>query len=246
MRLIFAALLLLNIAFFAWVHWIDNPTHGAAAVTPDASITSLQLVRAGAPSGTANGASTAAGASAASATTSPVPATAAATAVPLRCRSVGPFVDEATASTVAQHLQARGWTTRERNVESATPDGYWVYVSNLHDAAAQRRIIASLYAAGIRDAAIMTEPAQSDRVSVGVFADQAHAVRRAEQVRALGFKPTLQVHQRTLMQRWLDVELKVGDSDPSPEQLLQGTSNSDGSSLGTVQVADCPGASPSG
>lgn len=246
MRLIFAALLLLNIAFFAWVHWIDTPTHGSAAVTPDASIPSLQLVRAGAPSGIASGASTATVASTASVTTSPVPATAAATTVPLRCRSVGPFADEATTSTVAQRLQARGWTTRERNVESATPDSYCVYVSNLHDAAAQRRMIASLNAAGIRDAAIMTEPAQSDRVSVGVFADQAHAVRRAEQVRALGLKPTLQVHQRTLMQRWLDVELNVGDSDPSPEQLLQGTSNSDGSSRGTVQVADCPGASPSG
>jgi hypothetical protein len=244
-RLIFAALLLLNIAFFAWVHWIDTPTHGSAAVTPDASIPSLQLVRAGAPSGTASGASMAALASTAT-VTSPAPTTAATTTAPLRCRSLGPFVDEATTSTVAQRLQARGWTTRERNVESATPDSYWVYVSNLHDAAAQRRMIASLNAAGIRDAAIMTEPAQSDRVSVGVFADQAHAVRRAEQVRALGFKPTLQVHQRTLMQRWLDVELKVGDSDPSPEQLLQGTSNSDGSSLGTVQVADCPGASPSG
>jgi hypothetical protein len=228
-RLIFAALLLLNIAFFAWVHWIDTPTHGSAAVTPDASIPALQLVRPGAPSGTTSGASTAAAATAA-----------------VRCRSVGPFVDEAATSTVAQRLHARGWTTRERNVESATPDGYWVYVSDLYDAAAQRRLIASLSAAGIRDAAIMTEPAQSDRVSVGVFADQAHAVRRAEQVRALGFKPTLQVHQRTLMQRWLDVELKLGDSDPSPEQLLQGTSNSDGSSLGTVQVADCPGASPSG
>ena len=246
MRLIFAALLLLNIAFFAWVHWIDTPTHGSAAVTPDASIPALQLVRPGAPSGTTSGASTAGVASAARVTTSPASATVAAATAALRCRSLGPFVDEAATSAVAQRLQARGWTTRERNVESATPDGYWVYVSDLHDAAAQRRLIASLNAAGIRDAAIMTEPAQSDRVSVGVFADQAHAVRRAEQVRALGFKPTLQVHQRTLMQRWLDVELKVGDSDPSPEQLLQGTSNSDGSSLGTVQVADCPGASPSG
>lgn len=246
MRLIFAALLLLNIAFFAWVHWIDTPTHSLAAVTPDASIPSLQLVRAGTPSGTASGASTAAVASAATVAASPVPTTAAATATPLRCRSLGPFVDEATASTVAQRLQARGWTARERNVESATPDGYWVYVSNLQDAAAQRRMIASLNAAGIHDAAIMTEPAQGDRVSVGVFADQAHAVRRAEQVRALGFKPTLQVHQRTLTQRWLDVELKVGDSDPSPEQLLQETANSDGSPLGTVQVADCLGASPSG
>jgi hypothetical protein len=244
-RLIFAALLLLNIAFFAWVHWIATPTHGSAAVTPDASIPSLQLVRAGAPSGTGSGASTAAVAGAATVTTSPAPTAAAATA-PLRCRSLGPFVDEATASTMTQRLQARGWTTRERDVESATPDSYWVYVSNLHDAAAQRRMIASLNAAGIHDAAIMTEPAQSDRVSVGVFADQAHAVRRAEQVRALGFKPTLQVHQRTLMQRWLDVELKEGDSDPSPEQLLQGTSNSDAGSLGTVQIADCPAASPSG
>ena len=189
--------------------------------------------------------STAGVASAATVTTSPAP-TAADAAAPLRCRSLGPFVDEATTSATAQRLQARGWTARERNVESATPDSYWVYLSNLQDAAAQRRMIATLNAAGIRDAAIMTEPAQSDRVSVGVFADQAHAVRRAEQVRALGFKPTLQVHQRTLTQRWLDLELKVGDSDPSPEQVLQGISNPDGSSLGTVQIPDCSASRPNG
>ena len=235
MRLIFAALLLLNIAFFAWARWIDTPTHGSAPVAADADIPSLQLVRAGAPSGQASGASTAA-------VISTAPATASATIAPSRCRSLGPFADAATASAVAQRLQARGWTARERNVDSATPDGYWVYVGYLRDAAAQRRMLASLNAAGIRDAAVMTEPEQSDRVSVGVFADQAHAVRRAEQVRALGFKPTLQVHQRTLTQRWLDVELKVGDSDPSPQELLQGVASSDASSPGTVQIADCPGA----
>ena len=245
MRLLFAALLLLNIAFFAWARWIDTPTRGSSTVTPDADIASLQLVRAGAPSGTASGASTA-GVAGTAAVTSTAPATVATTTAPLRCRSLGPFADDATASAVAQRLQARGWTARPRNVDSATPDSYWVYVGNLHDVAAQRRMLASLNAVGIRDAAVMTEPEQSDRVSVGVFADQAHAVRRAEQVRALGFKPTLQVHQRTLRQRWLDVDLKVGDSDPSPQELLQGIASSDASSPGKVQTVDCPGASPSG
>ena len=46
-----------------------------------------------------------------------------------------------------------------------------------------------LNAAGIKDAAPMTSPEQSDRVSVGVFADQAHAVRRAEQVRRWDSSP---------------------------------------------------------
>jgi len=243
-RLTFAALLLLNIAFFAWARWIDAPVHGSAAVAADASIASLQLVRAGAPSATSSGAGTSSGASTAAVTSAPAPA--AAPTATLRCRSLGPFVDAATAGAAAQRLQARGWRARERNAESATPDSYWVYVGNLHDAAAQRRTIASLNAAGIRDAAPMTDPEQSDRVSVGVFADQAHAVRRAEQVRALGFKPTLQVHQRTLTQRWLDIELKVGDSDPSPEELLQGSANPGGSPPGTVQITDCPAASPGG
>jgi len=98
---------------------------------------------------------------------------------------------------------------------------------------------------GIHDAASMPQPEMSDRVSVGVFADQAHAVKRAEQVRALGFKPTLGLRQRTVPAHWLDFELKSGDSDPQPVELI-GTPIRPGLGLGPVKLADCPAESGNG
>ena len=223
MRLIVTALLLLNVAFFGWARWIDAPARSSTAAVLDASLPALELAPAGSPAAT--------------------PAAAAGgTAAPLRCRTIGPFDDDASASAVAERLQAGGWTARERSVENSSPDGYWVFVGNL-TAAAQRHMIAILTAAGIRDAVVMPQPEQSDRVSVGVFTDQARAARRAEQVRALGFKATLQVHQRSMTQHWLDIEFKAGDVEPSAQEVLKGTALADGSAAGTVQIADCPNAS---
>jgi hypothetical protein len=224
------AMLLLNFAFFAWARWIDDPAQLAAASTPDPSIPLLQLAQTGA---------SAAAAPAASAVAAPAPAAlAASAAAAMRCRTLGPLSDEALAGTAAERLRSHGWNTRERNVESSINDGYWVYIGYLKDAAAQRRMIATLNAAGIRDAAAMTQPEQSDRVSLGVFADQAHAMHRAEQVRELGFKPVLQIHERAVNQHWLDFERKAAEADPEPAELLGGTS--------ALQISDCPARSASG
>ena len=127
-------------------------------------------------------------------------------------------------------MRAHGWQPRDRSVDTSLADGYWVYIGEL-TAAAQRNVLARLNAAGIHDAASMTQPEQSDRVSVGFFSDQSHAVRRAEQVRALGLKPVLDIHQRTVSVHWLDVDLKASDPDLQPKQSQSGAG---------LQVADCP------
>ena len=130
-------------------------------------------------------------------------------------------------------VRARGLQPRTRNAESSTPDGYWVYVENLKDAAARRKVISTLNAAGMKDAAVMDE---AERVSVGVFSDQRHAVHRAEQVQELGFKPTLSVHQRTTSTPWLDLDLKASDQDPALEGLELGS----GKGADPIKVIDCP------
>jgi len=223
------AVLLLNFAFFAWARWIDDPAQLTAASTPDPSIPLLQL---------AQSAASAAAVPAASGSAAPAPAAVAATAAATRCRTLGPLSDEGVAGTAAERLRSRGWNTHERNVESTVSDGYWVYIGYLKDAAAQRHMIATLNAAGIRDAAAMTQPEQSDRVSLGVFADQAHAMHRAEQVRELGFRPVLQIHERAVNQHWLDFERKAAEADPEPAELLGGST--------AVQITDCPARSASG
>ncbi len=161
-----------------------------------------------------------------------------------RCRSIGPFEDASASTAAADKLKAHGLTPRDRTAETSNPNVYWVYIGEL-TAEAQRRAIATLSAAGIKDAAPMTQPEQSDRLSVGVFADQAHAVKRAEQVRSLGLKPTLGIRQRTINAHWLDFDIKATDTDPQPSELL-GPTGRPAVGLGPVKIADCPGSSASG
>jgi hypothetical protein len=204
-RNLFFALLFLNLALLAWWHWGGQSSKAAAAVPAAPSVPTLELANVSAPG-------------------------AAAPAVPTRCRSLGPFAESAAATAAGDLMRARGLQPRDRSVDTSAPDGYWVYVGQL-TTAAQKTVLARLNAAGIHDAASMTQPEQSDRVSVGFFADQTHAVRRAEQVRALGLKPVLDVHERTVPVHWLDVDLKLSDPDLQPKVFQTGNS---------LQVTDCP------
>lgn len=213
MRTVFFGLLVFNVAFFGWARWIDRPRDPAVAASPGTAIPALEL--------------------------RPVPVTPPAPPPSLtHCRSIGPFSDAAVASAAADALRGHGLQPRERSVESSVPDGYWVYVEDLKDAAARRKVISTLNAAGMKDAAAM--PDETERVSVGVFTDQKHAVHRAEQVQELGFKPVLSVHQRATSTAWLDVELKPGDADPAPGGLPGPGTNAKNGAAEAVRVIDCP------
>ena len=161
-----------------------------------------------------------------------------------RCRSLGPFDDVNAANAAADRLRTRGMNPHDRSADTVNPNVYWVYIGEL-TVEMQRRAIQTLNNAGIHDAVAMTQPEQSDRVSVGVFADQAHAVRRAEQVRTLGLKPTLGMRQRTVTAHWIDFELKPAEMDPSLADLTGPVVRS-GIGLGPVKFTDCPAGAGNG
>ena len=120
------------------------------------------------------------------------------------------------------------------------PDGFWVYIGEFKDPVEQRMALARLNAAGIHDAAPLTQSDQSDRISVGIFNDQSHAVRRAEQVRQLGFKPVLDIHQHAANEHWIDVQLKPTESDPPPSQFQGGAAAGATEASSALEVVDCP------
>jgi cell division septation protein DedD len=237
-------LLVINIAFFAWARWVDVPAAAPVAVR-DSSVPPLQLATPSAASKAATPSASAPAPNPVAVSASPAPAVpVAATAEPAtgaRCRTLGPFDDANAANVVSDRLRSRGFNPRERSAETSNPNVYWVYIGEL-TVEAQRRAIQTLNAAGIHDAAPMTAPEQSDRVSVGVFADQAHAVRRAEQVRALGLKPTLGLRQRTINAHWIDFDIKPSDAEPPASELV-GVTPRGAIGLGPVKMADCPAGS---
>ena len=198
MRALVITLLLLNVAFFGWAKWIDVPVAPVIHSSVDPKLPTLVLLPA---SGAAAGLS-GSEASAGSGANPAVAGTAAA-----RCRTLGPYMDAEIAKAAAEALQTRGLLAHQRKAKTITADGYWVYLSGVGSPAEQRRTLVRLKSHGIQDVALFADPDQSQRISVGVFSDQSRAVRRADQVKKLGFNPVVDLHQRVRDTLWLDVEL---------------------------------------
>lgn len=251
MRGWFYTLLFLNVAFFGWAHWIDVPAAAPVAAGTTRSLPTLALVRApgaaaGAQSAGIGPANGGAAASASAAVTGKNATTAAAVASRGRCRSLGPFADATGAIRAAGRLRERGIVPSERDVDISVNDGYTVYVDQPGDAAALRRELTRLQRAGVSGVRPGSGPGGTQRISFGVFSDQAHAVRRAEQIRQLGLKPVLDIHQSTLTTRWLDLTLQPNQPIPLVAQLLAGE-GADGSGASirgaggaVIQFSDCP------
>ncbi|MGH8206555.1 MAG: hypothetical protein ACRETK_07245 [Steroidobacteraceae bacterium] len=135
MRGLILALLLANVAFFGWAHWIDVPP-AVQAAAPASALPLLALAGSGSTGARAN---TTASASMA-ATAQPgqagsVAAGAAAQAAkggPPRCRSLGPFTTAAGARAAADVLRARNLAPRNRTVDITLAGGtvraYWLDV----------------------------------------------------------------------------------------------------------------------
>jgi hypothetical protein len=132
MRALVLTLVLVNVLFFCWAHWIDPP---AGARAPSASIAALRL----AP---------------------PLSAAAAKANAAPRCASFGPLTSREALAAVGTALRARSYNPRERATRAEAPDGYWVYIDNLSDSQAQARALKRLARAGVRDAAALATNGQ--------------------------------------------------------------------------------------
>jgi hypothetical protein len=132
MRALLLTLVLVNVLFFSWAHWIDQP---ARARTPSTSVAALRL----AP---------------------PLSKSAARAKAAPRCASFGPLTNREALAAVGTALRARSFSPRERATRGEAPDGYWVYIDNLNDSQARARALKRLTRAGIRDAAALATNGQ--------------------------------------------------------------------------------------
>lgn len=193
MRNTFIALLVVNLVYFAWAHWIDEPrmppVNEALAKLPR-----LKLISELPPEQR--------------------PATATRTVLNdgSSCMSVGPFDDITSAAKAAAILSGKGFAPHLRAEEAG--EGYWVYVGGLKDAVAANKLRVSLEQKGVKDALIMPPGGDAGRViSLGFFPDRAHAVERAAAVSRLGFQAEVAEHKLPDAVYWIDL-------GPRPEMAV--------------------------
>jgi hypothetical protein len=224
-------LVLVNLLFMAWTHWIDVPTE-AAANPGDAQLPRLALASeatsapaapkgaatATAPTPTASQPPPIAGASGAA-----TPAATAAASAGHRCVTVGPFNDQAEETHAAGILQQRGFTPQARTEPGEVRDGYWVYVAGIKSAADEAQVLRTLQDAGIPDAHAIAASADGRRVSVGLFIERPGAERRARSVEHLGFSPDIVDRHKAGTVYWVDLDLGASDAAVPTEGLVPAT-----------------------
>lgn len=202
MRAFALLLILANICFFFWSHYIDVPEAAPlAAALPEAKrpppllLAKERQAQAGAASSAARS-----------------------VANELTCISVGPFGMADEAAQVTRRLQEAGFSTVARTEQGEVFAGYWVSLPALATRADAEQALKRLHAADITDAYILPDDAAGSGtgavLSLGLFSDQARAIQRRDAIAKLGFAPTLQNRMRNGEVHWLDVSLQ------EPGQLI--------------------------
>jgi hypothetical protein len=208
LRVLFLLLLLANLLFLGWVRWVAPP-EAVGPAAPAGTAAKLQPIRlqherAGAPV-----------AGSTESPSSPDAAVAAAT-----CVSVGPFAAMTQAEAAAAELQRLGFATRApRAATDEVRVGSWVRVPNLATPADAANAQASLQAAGLTDAYVVSEGESGNVVSVGVFADPVRATEVAMTVITAGFTPEVSDRMRVLDVFWIDIDRQANGSLPALDAL---------------------------
>lgn len=218
MRTIFLGLVLLNVAYFAWAHWVDAPRRAPAGQTTHLPQLRLadELSAGGRPD--------------------PAQARALPTESPA-CFSVGPFADVDNSAKAAALLRAKGFDPRQRAESAEGSVSYGVYVGNLKSDAEADRALVTLEHGGIKDALVM--PATADtpkRISLGLFSERTRADRRAQSIRALGLNAEVAERKLPGTVYWVDLAPLPGmGTIPIQDLFAEGVSS-------RIAVQACPAA----
>lgn len=221
MRTVFFALLFIDLAYFAWAHWVDvpppPPVNEAIAKLPKLKLAEepphSQRQQAAAPQKMALTSSA--------------------------CFSVGPFGDLDNSAQAAALLKAKGFDPKQRAEGGQMSDGYWVYVGGLKSQSDADHALVTLEHNGIKDGLVLPEtPEAGRRLSLGLYSERSRAERRAQAVRQAGLKAEVAERKIPGTLYWVDLAPLPGMSTiPIQDLFAEGVSS-------RIAVQPCPAATP--
>ncbi len=201
MRNLFFGLVLANLGFAAWAAWYAEPatSNGVVASSGVPSITLVSELE-------ETALETIEELSEAAQEPAPPPITVVETADTQRCVSVGPFEELAQASAAQAALREAGFAPSQRVVDGDVWVGYWVHLPGIPTRDEASEILGQLHANDISDSYIVPGGEESQTISLGVFSEISRAGSIREQVRELGYDPTVADRSRSATLYWVDVQ----------------------------------------
>lgn len=134
----------------------------------------------------------------------------AAEAAPQSCFSVGPFESSETAAAISELIAEQATGVATRQTEAFVDRGYWVYVPPFDDRRAGSEGVETLIGAGIEDVALIRQGRWNLAISLGYFIEQSNAVRRRDEVRALGMDAQMLIRRDDEVRYWVDYVQRSG------------------------------------
>ncbi|MDQ7074048.1 MAG: SPOR domain-containing protein [Gammaproteobacteria bacterium] len=140
--------------------------------------------------------------------------------LPKSCFSLGPFTDLDAVKSATSKLAEQQIEVTQRELKERYLSSYQVYLSALPTLAKAKKVTEQLKQKKIRDYyIILKRGAQRYAISLGLFKDKKHALRRMILVKKRGFQPKMLSRFRTRQLYWLDY---TGVEEPIDLALLQG------------------------
>lgn len=195
LRIAIGLLVLANVAWYAWTHWISPPPPALVEAATEAP--PLVLAR-------------------------EAPAAAAPRAAPAaagNCLSLGPFTDLTDSARASTILRESGFESRQRAAEGVVWRGFWVSLEGVPDRQAAEGVIDRLRRYGIADAYTMPDAGSRNTISLGLFSERERALRRIDDVKALGLEPRLSERERRGTVYWIDVDVDDAARLPDAARL---------------------------
>jgi hypothetical protein len=204
-RALFLLLLLANLLALAWSTWIVPPAPLAGVATPSArDRAAIQLLsESPAPPASASGGATNLSQDLAG----------------VACVSAGPFLERGRADAAVAQLQRLGFTSRLRPSHEMVRNGYQVRVADLATSEDAANALATLKAAGLKDAYIVRDDTAANAVSIGAFDSASLASEAVGAARRAGFAAVASARTRAADVFWLDIDRQGNGGLPALDQL---------------------------
>lgn len=127
------------------------------------------------------------------------------------CYSIGPLKEDTQVAAIRTWLVAMGGDPVLRVDERSELDRYWVYFPPYTTREEAVQIVERMRSQGIEDVIAVSSGDMENAISLGVFSQRSSLERRLQELRALGYEPSIMPRYSSEKAFWLDVRFEQGE-----------------------------------
>ncbi|MDH3316908.1 MAG: hypothetical protein OER43_14235 [Gammaproteobacteria bacterium] len=128
-----------------------------------------------------------------------------------KCYSIGPLEDDAQIAAMRTWLVALGGNPVLRVDERRELERYWVYFPPVQTQEEALQKVERMRSEGIEDVIAVPKGDMANAISLGVFSQRISLERRLQELKKLGYEPSIMPRYRTEEASWFDVSFEEGE-----------------------------------